>query len=287
MPEGFNKGTMIKENLKTIRLMDDAHTGDDVVSHVYETRDYSKFVTFKENREPDHAGRIVGNMVEYGAIQKPIVVTIHPDYPGKLVAVDGWNSFTARVELGLPIPYIVLDKATQREMTALNLVSRNWNNRNYVDLYAGLGYPDYLIFQNLLNEYDFTCRSMEYILRLSTTEDRSVSRSNSMHHSLQRGLFKCKDPIRSREIINFLLKVKEIEGGRSSVYKADKFVAAIVRLFNHKGFDPERALKKMALIPSKIVKQADATGYLSMLEEIYNYRVQKNDLVSFMSIKFN
>lgn len=281
MPEGFNK--FIMEQLKTIRLVEDALTGDHVVSHVYETREYSKFVTFKENRTPDHVGRIAGNMIEYGAIQKPIVVTTHPDYPDKLVAVDGWNSFNARVQLGLPIPYIVLDKATQREMTALNLVSKNWNSRNYVDLYASLGYPDYLIFQNLLNEYEFTCRSMEYILRLSTTEDRN---SRTSHHTLQRGLFKCKDPLRSREIINFLLKVKEIEGGRSSVFKADKFVAAIVRLFNYKGFDPVRALKKMALIPSKIVKQADATGYLSMIEEIYNYRVQKNDLVSFMSIKF-
>lgn len=272
--------------MKTIRLMEDAHTGDDIVSLVYETRDYNKFVTFKENREPDHVGRIAGNMVEFGAIQKPIVVTIHQDYPGKLVTVDGWNSFNARMQLKLPIPYIVLNKATPREMTALNLVSRNWNSRNYINFYASLGYPDYLIFQNLLNEYDFTCRSMEYILRLSTTEDRGKQGKSVNHHALQRGRFKCKDPIRSREILNFLMKVKEIEGGRSSVHKADKFVAAIVRLFNHKGFDPERAIKKMELAPSKIVKQVDATGYINMMEDIYNYRSQKNDLISFMSIKF-
>ena len=266
--------------------MAEAQTGDSVVSYVYETRNYNQFTTFKENREPDHVGRIAGNMVEFGAIQKPIVVTKHKDYPGKLVIVDGNNSFNARMQLNLPIPYIILDNATPREMTALNLVSRNWNNRNYIDFYASQGFSDYLIYQNMLNEYDFTCRSMEYILRLATTSDGGVSRSSN-HHAIQRGLFKCKDTVRSREIIKFLLKVKEIEGGRSSIYKADKFVAAIVRLFNYKPFDPERALKKMAIIPAKIVKQADATGYLSMMEEIYNYRAQKNDLVSFMSIKFN
>lgn len=277
----------MKEQIKTIRLMEDAQTGDRIVSYVYETHNYNKFTTFKENREADHWGRIANNMIEFGAIQKPIVVTKHKDYPGKLVIVDGNNSFNARKELNLPIPYIILNEATPREMTALNLVSKNWNNRNYIDFYASLGYPDYLIFQNMLKEYEFTCRSMEYILRLSTTNDNNIDRSKSGHHSIQRGIFKCKNTVKSREIINFLLKIKEIEGGISSVYKADKFVAAIVRLFNFADFDPERALKKFQANPSMIVKQADAPGYVNMIERIYNRHVAKKDMVSFMTIKFH
>lgn len=267
--------------------MEDAQTDDRIVSYVYETHNYNMFTTFKENREPDHVGRIANNMIEYGAIQKPIVVTKHKDYPGKLVIVDGNNSFNARMQLNLPIPYIILNGATPREMTALNLVSKNWNNRNYIDFYASLGYPDYLIFQNMLKEYDFTCRSMEYILRLSTTNDQSIERSKSGHHSIQRGIFKCKDTFKSREIIDFLLKIKEIEGGISSVYKADKFVAAIVRLWRFPGFDPERALKKFQTNPSMIVKQADAPGYVNMIEKIYNRHVAKKDMVSFITIKFS
>ena len=133
--------------------MKDAQTGHNVVSYVYTTNDYNIFTTFKENREPDHVGRIVSNMMEFGAIQKPIICTIHKDYPGKIVIVDGNNSFNARMQLGLPIPYVVLENAGANEMKALNLVSKNWTNRNYIDLYACLGYPDYLIFQNLLKEY--------------------------------------------------------------------------------------------------------------------------------------
>ena len=111
----------VKE-VKTINLMENARTGDEVVSFVYETKDYNKFVTFRENRVPDHVGRIASNMIEYGAIQKPIVCTIHRDYPGKLVIVDGNNSFNARIQLRPPIPYIVQKEATPREMTALNLL---------------------------------------------------------------------------------------------------------------------------------------------------------------------
>jgi hypothetical protein len=277
----------MNKNIKTIRLMEDAQTGDRIVSYVYETHNYNMFTTFRENREPDHVGRIANNMIEYGAIQKPIVVTKHKDYPGKLVIVDGNNSFNARMQLKQPIPYIILNEATPREMTALNLVSKNWNHRNYIDFYASLGYPDYLVFQNMLKEYDFTCRSMEYILRLTTTNDNYIDRSKIGHHSIQRGLFKCKDTVKSREIIDFLLKIKEIEGGNSSVYKADKFVAAIVRLFRFADFDPERALKKFQTNPSMIVKQADAPGYLTMIEKIYNRHVAKKDMVSFMTIKFH
>lgn len=278
---------MNEKEVKTIRLMEDARTGDNVVSFVYETNDYSKFVTFRENREPDHVGRIVGNMLEYGVIQKPIVCTIHRDYPDKLVIVDGNNSFNARIQLGQPIPYIVLNEATPREMTALNLVSKNWTNRNYIDLYASLGYADYLIYQNLLKEYELSCRSLECILRLSTTQDGSVKHNGNSHHAVARGLFKCKNTKRSLEIIDFLMKIKKIENGRSSIYKADCFVAVIVRLFNFSQFVPERLLKKMEVFPFLISKQADATGYLEMAEKIYNYRQKPEYIVRFDSIKFN
>lgn len=279
------EGTMTEKEVKTIALMEDAHTGDSVVSFVYETRDYSKFVTFKENREPDHVGRILSNMREYGAIQKPIVCTIHPDYPGKLVVVDGNNSRIARMQLNLPIPYIVLNNATPREMTALNLVSKNWNTRNYVDLYASMGYSDYLIFQNLLKEYpEFSCRSMKFILQLSTANDQN-GRDGS--YKLERGMFKCKDTQRSIDIIKFLRKVKEIENGRSSVYKMDYFITCIIRLFNHKSFDPERLLSKIKTFPFLLIKQPDATSYLNMIEEIYNHRQKKEYIVKFDEIKFN
>ena len=281
------EGTMNEKEVKTIGLMEDAHTGDSVVSFVYETRDYNKFVTFKENREPDHVGRIVSNMLEYGAIQKPIVCTIHPDFPGKLVVVDGNNSRYCRMQLNLPIPYIVLNNATPREMTALNLVSKNWNTRNYIDLYASMGYSDYLIFQNLLKEYpDFTTRAMKFILQLSTTNDQQ-SRDGGCGYRLERGLFKCKDTQRSLEIIKFLMKVKEIENGRSKVYKMDLFVYCIIRLFSFKLFDPERLLSKIKTFPFLLIKQPDATGYLNMIEDIYNHRQKKEYIVKFDEIKFN
>ena len=276
----------MEKNPKVIKLMQEAYTGDNIVSHVYETLDYNKFTTFKENRDPDHVGRIVSNMLEYGAIQKPIVCTIHPDYPGKLVIVDGNNTFNCRIQLKLPIPYIVIENATPKEMTALNLVSKNWTNKNYVDLYASLGYQHYLVFQNIMKEYpDFTCRSIEYILKLSTSNDGSIINHCEYHHLLQRGKFVCKDTKRSLEIINFLMEVKRIENERSKIYKADLFVAAIVRLFNFKPFDPQRLISKMEKFPFLIIKQADATGYLKMCEEIYNYR-QKTDILSFNQLKF-
>ncbi len=221
------------KKIKVVPLQKEVESNDHVVSYVYETFDYGKFTTFIENREPDHVGRITSNMIEYGAIQKPIVVTKNEGYPNKLVIVDGNNSFNARIQLNLPIPYIILEGATPKEMTALNLVSKNWTNRDYIVFYAKLGYPDYIILHNLLKEYDFTCRSMEYILRLSTTNDGNEAHG-STHHSIARGLFKCKDPLRSRKIIEFLLHIKEIEGGRSYIYRADKFVAAIVRLFSNR-----------------------------------------------------
>ena len=288
MPEGFNKKErkMNKQKLKNTPLEGEMLLGGDAISYVYKTWDYGIFTTFKENREPDHVGRIANNMVEYGAIDKPIVCTVHPDYPGKLVIVDGNNSRFARIQLGLPIFYVILKGATPNDMTALNLVSRNWTNRNYVDFYASLGYQDYLIFQSLLNEYEFTCKSMEYILRLSTTEDKSIEKSRNNHHSIARGVFKIRDIARSREIIDFLLEIKRIGGEASYVYKADKFVAAVVRLFRLPEFDPERALSKLKINSGMIQKQTDANSYINMIQEIYNRYAVEKDRIWFSSARF-
>ena len=83
------------------------------------------------------------------------------------------------------------------------------------------------------------------------------------------------------------MKMKKIENGRSNIYKADFFVAAIVRLFNFSMFNPERMIKKMESFPFLISKQADATGYLNMAEKIYNHRQKPETIVKFDSIKFN
>ena len=279
--------TMEQKQIKTIPLMESVQTTDKCVSFVYETMDYEKFVTFKENREPDHVGLIVKSILDYGAIDKPIICTLHPDYPGKLVAVDGNNSRFARMQLGLPIPYVIIQDATPTEMTALNLVSRNWTGRNYVDLYATLGYPDYLIFRNMLTEYpDFSFRSMQFLLQLSAKNDQRDDMSGT-NHSVERGLFKCRDTKRTLDIINYLESVKKIENGRSRIYRADLFVIATIRLFNYAAFEPARALKKMEMFPFLICKQADTNGYLDMMEKIYNYHQKNDGIISFRHLQIS
>ena len=285
-PKQLNLFEMNTEEKKVFRLMKEAQTGDKAVSVVYESTDYASFETFKGNREPDHVGQIVASMIEYGSIDKPIICTLDPFRPNVKLIADGNNSINARIQLGLPIYYVLIENLTEREMIALNLTNKNWTSKNYVSFYAQKGYSDYMVFQNLMNEYpDFTCRSIECILRLSTTADGSSVRTSRFDHSLARGLFKCKDTQRSLELINVLLKIKKIENDRSKIYRNDFFVQALVRCFNYKPFDCERLIKKIDTYPFLLVKQADVQGYIELIEKIYNYRQKEGGYVSLGSLK--
>lgn len=266
--------------------MKEAPTGDKVVSVVYESTDYASFETFKGNREPDHVGQIVASMIEYGSIDKPIICTLDPNRPNIKLIADGNNTTGARIQLGLPIYYTLIENLTEREMIALNLTNKNWTSKNYVNFYAQKGYPHYLVFQNLMREYpDFTCRSIECILRLTTTNDRGRGEFNEDDHSLARGRFKCKDTQRSLELINVLLKIKKIENERSKIFRHDFFVQAMVRCFNYKPFDCDRLIKKIAAFPFLLVKQPDVQGYIELIERIYNYHQKEGGYVSLGSLK--
>jgi hypothetical protein len=268
--------------------LEDAQTGDTEVSAVYVSNDYSSFETFKGNREPDHVGMIVASMIEYGAIDKPIICTTDPERPKVKIIADGNNSFNARMQLGLPIYYVLLENLTEREMIALNLTNRNWTKKNYVEFYAQKGYADYMIFKNLMDEFpEFTCSTIEAILRLSLANDGRTDeeKNNGQVSAIARGIFKCKDTKRSRELINLLMKIKKTEGQRANLYRQDHFVRAMIRCFNFKPFEGDRFVKKIEMFPFLFTKQPDTQGYIEMIERIYNYH-QKIGFVSFGELKF-
>lgn len=280
---------MNEKKIQVFGLMENAQTGDREVSAVYVSNDYSSFETFRGNREPDHVGMIVASMIEYGAINKPIICTTDPERPNVKIIADGNNSFNARMQLGLPIYYVLLENLTEREMIALNLTNRNWTKKNYVEFYAQKGYADYMIFKNLMDEFpEFTCSTIEAILTLSTTKDNYGDErcAKGQGLAIARGLFKCKNTQHSRELINLLMKIKRAEGQRANLYRQDQFVRAMVRCFNFKPFDGDRLVKKIEMFPFMFTKQPDTQGYIEMIESLYNFHQKEKGLVSFGELKF-
>lgn len=239
------------------------------VANVYQTRDYSLFTTFSSNREPDHVDRIMSNILDKGYVSNPIITSIDA-MTGKYIIIDGNNRFHALKSLELPITFVILDNATENDMVALNIVNKNWSKIDFIKFYASKGIEDYKIYLDFLKKYpDFKVMTMEYVLRLSCTNDETMKKSKSTHHSLTRGIFKVKDAEASRRLLDFLLRVKQIQTP-DVVYNQNHFVQAVIKIRRLSVFEPNEMLAKIEKYKSLVIRQVNVASYISMLETIYN-----------------
>lgn len=269
---------MEKKEIRIVKLLNNGALPFKVVGTIYEESDYSKFSTFMTNRTPDHVGRIKANILEHGYVTNPILVTLNPiNY--SLIVIDGWNRFNALKELGLPIQFTILDGATEQDMITLNLIMKQWKPINFARFYAARGNQNYITMLSFLDEYkDFGIQTMEYVLKLSSTQDHGHGEKNG--HKFDRGFFKVVDANRSREILDFCMKVKQIpvRKKRDSVYNQQRFVTTIMRLFRDCDcFEPEEVLNAMDLERAMICRKTTGEEYAKMLEEMVNNHITKKD----------
>ena len=280
----------MEKEIKRIGLDMGYKTTDKIIGYIYETTDYSKLTTFKENRTPDHAAPIIKNIVDNGALDMPGLVTEHPDYPGKLVIIDGNNTRSAREDLGLPYIYAVLKDATVNEMRTANLCRKNWTKQNYIDMYAKQGKPAYVKFKEIQSEYpDLAFTTIEAVLRLSLSRDtlgcmfkdgKDVT-SNASYAVLERGLLEIPDIMESRRIFNFLMDVKRLERNDIPVYKRPNFAKCVLRLSRLPEFSMSDVLDAIKKYPTKFYSCETVKDFGHMLQELVNYNHKADNRVYF------
>lgn len=285
--EKFSFGKQSKQPLPDIKSVEEAtkqntlqknhHSTpkeDTMGAVVMWTTDYDKFTTFESNREPDHYKAIAQSMKEK-PLPKPILVTKHDDYPNKLVIIDGNNSFHARKMLGLPIPYLMMENATEEDMVRLNINLKPWHRIDYANLYAAQGMEAYQTYLDIVAETGFGHGAVQHLLELSFTNDASTQRPHG--NRFKKGHFVIPNLEKSKSIIKYLYSVKEIEDENSVVplrqneyvYKTTAFIEAVIELFRHEEFDSEWLLAGLRKNPKALKKVNDKRVCLSYLLDVY------------------
>ena len=74
----------------------------------------------------------------------------------KFEIIDGQHRFLISQELKLPINYIISKNYGLNEVQILNANMKNWTIVDYVNGYCDLGFKDYEIYREFINEYSFT-----------------------------------------------------------------------------------------------------------------------------------
>lgn len=126
---------------------------DEISNVAYKTLDYDRFYFLTSNRgiKRSSVNKIKESILEKGWSGSPIAVV---EKDGKLFIVDGQHRYTACVELGEPIRYIMikvrdLTKAAYR----MNQAQHRWNTVEFIKSQIALGNKSYENLMDLLTKY--------------------------------------------------------------------------------------------------------------------------------------
>jgi hypothetical protein len=226
---------------------------------VHTTTDYSLFKTLNGNRDVNHLH--LSRLKE--SIKKNHLTTIIM-VNDKFEIIDGQHRFIICQELKLPINYIIQKNYGLNEVQILNANMKNWQTQDYVNGYCDLGYKDYILYRDFVNEYGFN--SQVAILLLS--EETSGGNKFSAGTKFKEGKFKVKDLNNAKKMAEKIMMIEPYYKG----YLRRSFINALVSMFKNENFEFTEFIAKLKQQPTTMQDCTSTTQYKVLIEEIYNYR---------------
>jgi len=221
---------------------------------VKETKNYEMFSTIGGNRPKNqlHLSRLKKSMEEQLLIS-PIIVN------EKYQVIDGQHRLQVSSELNLPVRYIVCDGYGLSEVHRLNENSKNWSMRDFIDGYAELGNKEYIYLLDFMERNDI---GLSASLALLSNDNGHKTKS------VKDGTFKVEYKKRGDIVADWVNIIKNYNDRASTQI----FVRALVKLYNNSEFEFSQLISKIAQQPTALVPCVNVEQYLTLLEDIYNYR---------------
>ena len=114
----------------------------------FETRDYSMFKKVRGNRPVDQAHvQQLKKLIADKDLMDPIRVNAN------IEVVDGQHTLQARKELGLPVPYIIINSDDPLDVARLNQGRKNWSLDHFLGHHCARGKMDYKICKSKMQQW--------------------------------------------------------------------------------------------------------------------------------------
>jgi hypothetical protein len=227
---------------------------------VHTTKDYSLFKTLNGNREVNHLhlSRLKESMKKN---YLTTIIMVNKNFE----IIDGQHRYLICRELNLPINYIISENYGLNEIQILNANMKNWTIVDYVSGYCDLGYKDYEVYRDFINEYGFT---NQVALVLLSGGFISGSDESSLTTKFKEGQFKIKDLDLAKKMADKIMMIEPYYSG----YLRRSFIYAMIGMFKNENFEFTEFLAKLKQQPTTLQDCTNITQYKSLIEEIYNYR---------------
>jgi hypothetical protein len=233
-------------------------TNEPMVNHsnqVHTTTDYFLFKPIDGNRNKNllHINRLKKSMAETYLFT---IIIVNEKYE----IIDGQHRFDVIQDLQLPLNYVVCNGYGLNEVHILNQNSKTWTSDDYLDGYCKLGYKDYIQYRDFKETYDIGHYECMWLLNGS-----QLSNPTQVFFT---GDFKIKNYNEACKIIEKIMLVEPYY----SEWKRRSFILAMLQLFKNSNFELTEFLQKLKLQPTALSNCSTTNQYVSLIEEIYNYR---------------
>lgn len=235
---------------------------DVLVNQVYRTTNYERFSILYGNRKVNllHLNRLQKSISESDLTESnPILVN------EKFEIIDGQHRFEACKKLNKPIHYILKMGFGLKEVQRLNANGKNWKMEDSINSYCELGMDEYLYFKSFLAQYKLGIVNSLQIL--STWDSAKLE-------EVVNGHMKLNNKARGETLGKWIEEIKPIYKG----YSRRSFISAMMRLYANRQFNFKQLMAKLQYQQTKLVDCTDTKGYLTLLEEIYNYKERSERL---------
>ena len=246
---------------------------DQEVGKVYETKDYNKFVLYDWNREITKStlNKIHKSVMEYGWRVEPIIVN------EELGIIDGQHRYTYAKEHDLPVYYIIIKGLTKDDCQMMNSARTSWKQADFIKFYAIQGNSNYSNLMILDSTYtDFNLGVILY-----ATSNKKVGGSSAQ--IIINGNYICSkeqfyEEVEKLDNLNNIQQyIKQIKGRKTQLCQAIMFCLRLEKT------DKDRLAQKIAENCNNINPPVDFETALQELERIYNYKLQKQNQIYFVT----
>lgn len=234
------------------------------INQVMMTTDYSMFKNIDGNRNINklHLSRLKKSINEK-YISVPIIVN------GRYEIIDGQHRFQSAVDLNKPVYFMKIDDLKLPDIHRLNTNLKNWNGDDYLEGYCQLGYKDYIRYREFKETYKFGHHETRALL-----SGRLESNSNLIE-DFKNGSFKIKDIRLAEKNAEKIIMLGEFYEG----IRRRTFVKAMLELFRNPEYNHSEFIRKLSFQRESLVDCTSSKQYITLIEEIYNYkRVNKVNL---------
>lgn len=181
--------------------------------------------------------------------------------------IDGQHRLKAAEALGVPIYYTVVKPSSLSEVHLLNTTNRSWFLKDFLDSYATLGYPEYLIVKDYINKY-----KTPISLTLAILSSR-IGKSSPTNRLFKKGQFVVTNQDEALAFGQLLLKVRSIVNNDQITLNGE-FALALWRVYSK--LDQRRFITQLESSQYKMQSSRLVGDFLRQIEAIYNYGHSKN-----------